>query len=89
MELKITIKKQRISFRSGYTVIEALVAMGVVGLLVVALYAGMTSATISVRLARENHRATQIMDEKTELVRLLTWDQINSNGFVPPIVPRA
>src|ERR1044071_6035962 len=83
MELKATIKKRQTSATSGFTILEASVAMGVVGLLVVALYAGMTSATIAVRLARENHRATQIMVEKMELLRLFTWDQINTTNFVP------
>src|SRR6185503_20916526 len=84
MELKANINQQRLSCKSAFSVVEALVAMGVVGLLVVALYSGMTSATISVRLARENHRATQIMVEKMELLRLFTWDQINTADFIPP-----
>jgi type II secretory pathway pseudopilin PulG len=84
MELKAIINKQRLSRKSGFSVLEAIVAMGVVGLLVMALYAGMTSAMLSVRLARENHRATQIMVEKMELLRLFTWDQLNTTNFVPP-----
>jgi type II secretory pathway pseudopilin PulG len=32
---------------------------------------------------QENLRATQILDEQMELIRLYTWDQINSNGFIP------
>jgi len=84
MELKAAINKQQRARKSGFTVLEAIVAMGVVGLLVVALYAGMTSATISVRLARENHRATQIMVEKMEILRLFTWEQVNTTNFIPP-----
>jgi hypothetical protein len=34
-------------------------------------------------LARENLRATQIMQEKMETIRLYRWDQINSPGFIP------
>ena len=36
-----------------------------------------------IKLARENLRATQIMQEKMETIRLYTWDQINTPGFVP------
>jgi hypothetical protein len=36
-----------------------------------------------VQLARENLRATQIMEEKMETIRLYRWDQINQAGFVP------
>jgi len=34
-------------------------------------------------LARDNQRATQIMLEKAETIRLYSWDQVNSNGFIP------
>ena len=35
-------------------------------------------------LTRENQRATQVMLERAEAIRLCSWDQIRSNGFVPP-----
>jgi type II secretory pathway pseudopilin PulG len=34
-------------------------------------------------LARENQRATQIILEKFETVRLYNWDQVNTPGFIP------
>ena len=36
----------------------------------------------SLRMARENLRATQILVEKSETLRLYTWDQLNTN-FLP------
>src|SRR5437879_12621090 len=36
------------------------------------------------RMARENLRATQIMLEKVETIRLYSWDQINTPNFIPP-----
>lgn len=33
--------------------------------------------------ARENQRATQIILEKVETIRLYSWFQVNSNGFIP------
>jgi hypothetical protein len=35
------------------------------------------------RMARENLRATQIILEKVETIRLYSWDQINTAGFIP------
>ena len=67
----------------GFTLVEAAVAAGVIGVLAAGLYTGMAHTTFDVRLARENERATQIMVEKMELIRLYNWDQINSNGFIP------
>ncbi|HMC96817.1 MAG TPA: hypothetical protein VKG92_04150, partial [Flavobacteriales bacterium] len=37
----------------------------------------------NMEMARENLRATQIMLEKTETIRLYSWDQVNMAGFVP------
>lgn len=37
----------------------------------------------SIQRIRENQRATQIMLEKAETLRLYSWDQVNSAGFIP------
>jgi len=68
---------------SGFTLVEAVVGVGAMGLLVVCLYTGMTSGFSTVRLARENLRATQVIQEKFETIRLYTWDQINDATFIP------
>ena len=68
---------------SAFTLVETLVAMGVVGILVGALYSGITFGTCSIRSTRENLRATQIMIEKMEVIRLLSWDQVVSNNVLP------
>jgi len=69
--------------KSAFTLIEAVVAAGIVGVVFVSLYAGIASGFYSIQYARENLRATQIMMEKMEVIRVLTWSQINSNGFLP------
>ena len=40
-------------------------------------------ARLSPESARQNLRATQIALEKMEIVRMYSWEQVNSNGFVP------
>jgi hypothetical protein len=62
---------------------ETLVAVGIVGVVFLSLYAGIASGFYSIRIARENLRATQIMLEKMEVIRVLTWDQLNAPGFIP------
>jgi len=54
------------------------------GMVFVALYAGMATGFVSVRASRENLRATQILLEKFETLRLYNWEQITNNGFLPP-----
>lgn len=63
--------------------IEVLVAVAVAGIAFVSLYAGLSSGYAVMQLARENLRATQILQEKMETIRLYTWDQINAPGFIP------
>jgi prepilin-type N-terminal cleavage/methylation domain-containing protein len=67
----------------AYSMIEVLVAVAVLGVMFVSLYSGFSSGFAVIQLARENLRATQIMQEKMETIRLYTWDQINTPGFVP------
>ncbi|MFM1770382.1 MAG: hypothetical protein RJA22_2911 [Verrucomicrobiota bacterium] len=58
-------------------------AVTVLGVLLLALYTGMSTAMFSTRLARENLRATEILLEKMEGIRLYSWDQVLTTGFIP------
>src|SRR6266404_1743184 len=66
----------------GHTLAEVMVAMGVLGLMVVSLFAGISSGFDVVRVARENLRATQILEERMEVIRLIKWDNVTP-GFIP------
>ena len=55
----------------------------VLGIMVVSLYAGFAFGFTQIRLARENLRATQILLEKMEVVRLLNWDQVTKPSNIP------
>ncbi len=82
----MTLRQNRAALRNlqgAFTLVEGLIGVGVMGILIVCLYTGMTSGFSVVRMARENLRATQVLQEKFETLRLYTWDQINSNGFIP------
>lgn len=68
---------------NGFTMVEALFAMALAGVMFTALYSGLTFGFNLIRVARENSRATQILVEKMETLRLYTWTQITNVGFVP------
>jgi len=38
---------------------------------------------VVMRIARENQRATQVMLERLEAIRLYNWDQVNTTNFIP------
>ena len=48
--------------------VEVLVAVSLVGIMFVSLYSGISSGFAVVQLARENLRATQILQEKMETI---------------------
>ena len=60
-----------------------MVAVGVASIVFLAVYAGLSSGFAVVQLSRENLRANQIVQEKMETIRLYTWSQITTPGFIP------
>ena len=71
--------------QKGFTLVEALVGMAVMGTVVGALMSGITTGFFTMQMARENLRATQILLEKMETIRLYSWDQVTSpTNFIPP-----
>ena len=73
----------RVRRTDAFSVIEALVAVAIVGVVLVALYTGISNGFAFAKVTRENLRATQILQEKMETIRLYTWEQLNTTGFVP------
>src|SRR5262245_5124330 len=67
----------------AFTLVELMVSMAIVGIVVLAIYGAISSGVSSIRLARENLRATQILTERMEGLRLYTWGQLNTPGFAP------
>ncbi len=71
------------SARGGFTLVEVLIGSAIMAIAVVSIYAGIGQGFRVVSLAREQRRATQILLQTTETLRLYTWEQIHSNGFMP------
>jgi type II secretory pathway pseudopilin PulG len=67
----------------AFLLMETMVGMLVVGIVFVALYTGISSGFAVIQVAEENARATQILEEKLETIRLYTWAQLNTANFVP------
>jgi len=62
------------------------VGMGIMGTAMAALFSGFTTGFFTMRMARENLRATQIMLEKVETIRLYSWQQV-TNKQAPLFIP--
>ncbi|SRR5258708_17531279 len=68
--------------KGGHTLAEVMVSVGLLGIMVVSLFAGFSSGFDVVRAERENVRATQILEERMEVIRLIHWDYV-APGFIP------
>jgi prepilin-type N-terminal cleavage/methylation domain-containing protein len=68
----------------GFSLLEALVALAAVGVLFTALYSGITFGLKEVKLSREGLEATQLVQSKTELMRLYSWSRLMATNWVSP-----
>lgn len=59
-----------------------MVTVAIAAVALVAVYAATTTNLGLVRRCQENERATQLLTERFEALRLYTWNQIHSNGYV-------
>lgn len=67
---------------NGFTLTETTIALGIIGICFVGLLGSLSWSLTSVEWAREFGRATQLMEEKLDTLRLYSWDQINTPGYM-------
>lgn len=67
----------------GTSMVEVTVAIAILGIMAGGIIGSFTYGFYVMSLARENQRATQIILEKMEAIRLFSWDQVNTPGFIP------
>ena len=60
-----------------------MVAVFILATVFVGFYVNLKQGFASVESSRENLGATQVLMQQMETIKLYTWSQINSNGFVP------
>ena len=78
MKLQVSTKAQ-----AGTSLTEVVAAVAIMAICAAGLMASLANGFRTMQLARENQRATQILMEQAEMIRLYSWDQINRAGVVP------
>jgi type II secretory pathway pseudopilin PulG len=58
-------------------------ATAIIGIMAGGIMSSFTYGFSAMRMVRENQRATQIILEKVESIRLYRWEQVNTPGFIP------
>lgn len=71
------------SSKHAFTLLEVVIGMLVCGIVFTSLYAGLSQGFKITQNSRENLRATQVMVERLESIRLNTFDELDLPGFVP------
>lgn len=64
--------------REGYSLIEVMCSLFIAAIAATVLFIGFDNGFAILRTTREDLRATQILMQKTEAVRLCTWQQLTN-----------
>jgi type II secretory pathway pseudopilin PulG len=67
----------------GVTLIEVVMATGIIAITGAGVISSINYGLCVMRIARENQRATQVMLEKLEAIRLYNWTEVTNAGFIP------
>ncbi|HZR17020.1 MAG TPA: type II secretion system protein [Verrucomicrobiae bacterium] len=67
----------------GMTLVEVVIATGIIAITGAGVIGSIDYGLCIMRIARENQRATQVLLEKLEAIRLYNWSQVTNSGFVP------
>ena len=81
--MRLQLRKSATTGTSAYTLAEILICVLIINIGAAGLMGCFKYAFFVTRLFRENQRATQVMLERAEAIRLCSWDQVRSNGFIP------
>jgi type II secretory pathway pseudopilin PulG len=65
------------------TMVETLMAVCILAITAASIISGINYGFFRMRLARENLRATQVMLERLEVVRLYNWEQVTNGTYIP------
>ena len=68
---------------AGFTLPEVIMASSILSICAAGIMGAFASGFRIVAMTQENQRATQVLIEATEIVRLYSWDQLHTPGFVP------
>jgi len=69
--------------QDAFSLVELMIGVAIFALVIGGVYSCLVAQYKMVRLNTENLRATQILTDKMELIRLCSWIQITNPAFLP------
>ena len=82
MKTNVRTNRKRHPQCAAFTLVEVVIASALFIIASVAGYLALAQNFQIIDAMRENLRATQILQDKTEIVRLYTWEQLTDSSFV-------
>ena len=83
MKINLTQAADARRARLAFTLFEVCISVAILAVMLVSLYGGMSSSFSLIQSSRENLRATQIMLERVEGLRLFNWNQLVYSNMIP------
>jgi hypothetical protein len=71
----------------GLALVDVIMAIALLGVMAGGVFGSFRYGFFTLQLVRENQRATQILLEKVETLRLYSWDQVTTPNFIPTNLP--
>ena len=69
--------------QKGGTLVEVVIAVCILAIMGGGIISSINYGLFMMRLARENARATQIILEKLETIRLYSWSEVTNASYIP------
>jgi Prokaryotic N-terminal methylation motif len=82
MKLNFRPNRKPRSYCAAYTLVEVMIGSALFAMCALASYLGLAQGLQILQLTREDLRATQILQDKTEIIRLYTWEQLTNSAFI-------
>jgi len=83
MEVKSSPNRGPGRHQRAFTLTEVMVGVALMAMAFVSLYLGLSTCFGLTTVTRENLRATQILLERMEGIRLYNWDQLQDTALLP------
>jgi prepilin-type N-terminal cleavage/methylation domain-containing protein len=72
----------RVRAGAAFTLVEVMISVVVISILCIGIYGAVANSISIIKVCRENERATQILSDKMDMIRLYNWQQL-TNRFLP------
>src|SRR5579862_3315196 len=79
--MRIRCRQPKGTSLSGYTLVEVVISVFLLATMAVSLFSALSYGFSNVQADREDLRATQILLQRTEAIRLCTWNQLQNMTF--------